>query len=115
MPPAKFGLDPKRFAIVLERYLRLPLSHQQVAQKHMSVRELGIGPQGRFQLALRFVELARAPKDQGIVVSGGPIVWPQPKHNFEVIAPLPEIPGCGNTLPPFPVPLALFRPTPAAH
>src|SRR3989442_10245240 len=55
MRPARFGLDPKRFAIVLARNLRLPLGHQHVSQKLVRVHEFGIGPQGRLQLALRFV------------------------------------------------------------
>src|SRR5260221_13545708 len=96
MRPAKLGLDPKRFAIVLERNLRLPLGYQQVAQKHVGVHEFGISPQGRLELALRFVEMAGPPKDYGIVVAGGGIVWPQPKRNFEGIARLCEIVAAGK-------------------
>src|SRR5260221_13913715 len=96
MRPAKLGLDPKRFAIVLERNLRLPLGYQQVSQKHVGVHEFGISPQGRLKLALRFVEMACPPKDYRIVVPSGGILGPQPKRNFEVIARLREIAGSGK-------------------
>src|SRR5215467_4424342 len=98
MRAAGFGPYPKRLAIMRERSLSLPLGHPQISQKLVGVRKLGIGPQGRLQLELRFVELARPPESHRIVVSRGGVVWPQPKRNVEVIARPAEIAGCGKKI-----------------
>src|SRR6476469_6249361 len=85
MVSARFGLDTNCFAIVLQRRLRFSLGHQQVSQKLVSIGESGIGAQGSLQLALRFFEMAGAPKGDCIVVSSSGIVRPQPKGNLEMI------------------------------
>src|ERR1700682_933422 len=94
MCTAERGQDHDGFAIMLHRELELSLPRQQISEKLVRLRQVWIGEQRGFDLALRVGDAAdaRQARQRGsVIVMGRGVVWLHAKRRFEMVTRLSKI------------------------